>query len=127
MVHSNIQGIIIVYILFMVIWVMYMPYRFYYGDIFGKIKIADVLKDKKCYIQSYRCDEEIIDGWSLLHFFMYAIIGYLYPGEYIFIFITSILVEMTEHLIQLRPKYILDPLVNITAYSMGHLLNSLLH
>ncbi len=124
--HSNIQGIIIVYILFMIIWIMYIPYRLYYEDIFGKIKIADVLKDKKCYIQSYKCNEEIIDGWSVLHFFIYVIIGYLYPGEYVFIFISSIFIEMIEHLTWFRPKYILDPLVNITAYGMGHLLNLLL-
>lgn len=103
----------------------YVPYRLYYGDVFGKIKFVDLLGNKKCYVKFHKCDGEIIDGWSFIRIIMYLIFGYLYPGEYTFIFISSVGIEIGEYLIHLRPKFILDPLINMVSYGIGHLLHQI--
>lgn len=73
----------------------------------------------KCVFGQPRCEKATFTVWTVLHFLMYIIIGYLVPGLYFEIFMISILVELLEHSFGYPAKFLLDPTVNMAGYVVG--------
>jgi hypothetical protein len=112
-------GIVYVYIVSAILWFVYnQTIRKIFGDILEPI-LLDPMHKYKCVINFTRCNEQHIDGWSISHIIINFIAGYYYPNEYWFIIILSFLTEMFEHWLGFRPRYILDPITNLTAYYIG--------
>ena len=76
----------------------------------------------------YRCNNEkfvdplttgnkicsICDGWSILHFTLFMICGYLFPKEFIFTTLCGILWELLEYLVSNTEYSIFDVLRGIS-------------
>jgi len=86
-------------------------------------KIMDVPDSIKCFFGEDRCDEGDIDYWTLLHGIVYFIIGILVPDQYLLIVLISIGFELFQPYLGNSSRYIINPLVNLTGYAIGSVLN----
>jgi hypothetical protein len=126
---SDIQGILILQALAGLCWLTYnKTLRKKHGDLIGnKIPEIDMPGILKCNVLEFdQCEKSVLDGWSLCHFIVHAITGFLFPGKTFFIFIIAIMTELFEQIIGFRAKYILDPITNVVSYGIGTLLKNLL-
>lgn len=67
------------------------------------------------------CENVKIDGWSIGHILIYATLGMLVPGQWVFVIVISILCEVFEFLVGWRARWIIDPVANLVGYGLGHL------
>lgn len=81
----------------------------------------------KCAFGETGCEEGDIDGESILYSLIFFIIGLIIPGQYLAILIIAVIYEMIKPYVNLRAKYIINPLLNFTAYSLGSLLSQNKH
>jgi hypothetical protein len=86
-------------------------------------KIVEVPDALKCFFGEDRCDEGDIDYWTLLHGIVYFIIGVLVPDQYLIIVLISIGFELFQPYLGNSSRYIINPLVNLTGYAIGSVLN----
>lgn len=112
--------IIILCIIFLVLLILYnFTLKKWDGNFLGKIKITKVPDEIQCLFGEPKCDQGEINGWSIAHFLMYGIIGYLVPGEYVFILLISLAFEILEEPFGANSKIIIDPLTNLFGYWVG--------
>jgi hypothetical protein len=67
--------------------------------------------------------EKCFDGWSLVHLGGYIITGILFPNEFLFVLLLSILCEIGEIIIKSRGR-LSDVIINSIGYMVGTLLSS---
>lgn len=79
--------------------------------------------DIKCFFGEDRCWEGDIDIWSVFQFIAFFIIGYLVPEQYLFVFIITFIYEIIKPSFGMKSKIIINPLINITAYSLGSIIS----
>ena len=116
--------ILIVSILILVLLTHYLRYAIQNsGSILG-LKIIEIPNDIKCYFDEDRCDEGDIDTWSLLYFIISIVAGYILPRMHIQYIALSIIMEILMPYIGYSSRYIINPLVAITGYSIGNELNT---
>lgn len=90
-----------------------------YSEVLSRFKIADVPHSLKCYFNEDQCEKGYIDGWSLLSGLIYLVAGFLLPGHHFIALIISIATQFIQPHFGIHSKYIIDPLINITMYSIG--------
>lgn len=73
----------------------------------------------KCYFNEDGCERGNITIFSFFHFIGYFIIGFLIPDYYWTIIILSYACEFLELGLGFTTKFIIDPLINISAYALG--------
>jgi len=111
-----------------IIWILglgtllYLAKSYFNLDMLNTI-FADVPMDIKCAINEDFCEDGNIDGWSLVYFVAYAIIGYNQPNQYLFIFFISILIEIISMWLGRPSRFIINPLISLTGYGIGSYLN----
>lgn len=62
----------------------------------------------RCFLLKYNIDinilgynkdnNKLLNGWAFTHFFLYLLLGYFYPNEYLFLIIIGIIWEIYEYL-----------------------------
>lgn len=112
----------------MFLWLIsiFVRYMFYTDDMSGKmdnIPKIGIPGNLKCCIKMNKCEDGDLNIWSLIHFIMYAIIGYFIPGYYLAILYISIVCELFELGMGYTSKLILDPVTNLAGYFVGSLLS----
>lgn len=50
--------------------------------------------------------DKYLDGWGILHFFLFLFFGYFYPSKIIFAWILGFIWELVEYMFKDRPFYI---------------------
>jgi hypothetical protein len=75
----------------------------------------------KCTIGDENCEWGDCNTWILIHFVIYFCVGLYIPNCYIEIILISIICEMLESSLHHTAKFIVDPMVNLTAYYVGSL------
>ena len=80
--------------------------------------------DVKCSFKENNCEVGDIDLESVLLFISYFILGYAMPRYYMTVVVGSILYEIGKSYIGLNTKFIINPLIGLTAYSIGSLLHT---
>lgn len=125
-VNSNqIKKIIILLVFFIIVWQIYkMAYVSRYGDILGEMKFAEVPYSVKCAFNEPDCEKGDLDGWSLVNALLFFIIGLIIPDKYLIIIVISVVLEILQPYFGNSSRYIINPLVNITGYAIGSLVNS---
>jgi len=122
--YNQIKKLIVLLIIFAVVWQIYnYTYRARYGDFLGNMKIANVPYSVKCFFDEPGCDKGDIDGWAVVHGLMYFIIGLIVPNQYLLIFVISIVFEIIQPYLGNNARYILNPLINMTGYTIGSILS----
>jgi len=122
--HDQIKKIIFLLIGFVIIWQIYnFTYKATYGDFLSGLEIADVPESLKCFFNEDKCEEGDLDGWTVAHIVMYFIIGYVVPDQYLAILFISIVWELFQPMIGSNAMFIINPLVNLTGYSLGSVLS----
>jgi hypothetical protein len=86
-------------------------------------KIISIPLELKCLFGEDHCEEGDIDYWVLLHGFLYMSIGILIPDQYLAVIIISVLFEFMQTYMGNGARFIVNPLVNLTGYGVGSLLN----
>src|SRR5947207_2941211 len=119
---KQIQKIIVILIIFAIVSQIYKSLS-KTKDVFHDTKFADVPYEVKCFFEEPGCEDGNLDGWSLVYALLYFIIGLTIPNQYIAIILISIVYEIIQSFIGNQPRYILNPLISITAYSIGSLLS----
>ena len=121
---EQIKKIIVLLIFFAIMWQIYnYTYRTRYGDYFSNT-IVDVPYSIKCFFNEPGCEEGNIDGWSIVHGLMFFIIGLIVPNQYLVILIISIILEFIQPYLGNNARYIINPLINLTGYTLGSIMNS---
>lgn len=121
---DQIKKIIVLLIIFAIVWQIYnYTYKSRYGDFLGNSKLADVPNTLKCFFGEDRCEEGDIDGWTIVHGLMYFIIGLVIPNQYLAVIIISIIFELIQPYLGNGSRYIINPLVSITGYTIGSLIS----
>lgn len=77
----------------------------------------------KCCIKTNKCEDGDLNIWSVIHFITYLIVGYFIPNHYIAILYISIVCELIEIGTGDTSKLILDPITNLTGYTIGSYLS----
>jgi hypothetical protein len=77
----------------------------------------------KCLFGESGCERGNISFLSFFHFIGYFIIGVLIPDYYWEIIILSYACEFIELGLGFTPKFIIDPLINISGYAIGSALS----
>lgn len=77
----------------------------------------------KCFFGESGCERGNISFLSFFHFIGYLIIGILIPDYYWEIIILSYVCEFIELGMGFTPKFIIDPLINISGYAIGSALS----
>jgi hypothetical protein len=67
------------------------------------------------------CETVKLDAWSVGHLLIYFTLGLLVPGMWIVVFLISIACETFEYTVGWRARWLMDPLVNMVGYGLGHL------
>lgn len=67
------------------------------------------------------CENVKFDGWSIGHILIYMTLGMVLPGYWFQILILSYACEIFEYIVGWRARWIIDPLVNMFGYLLGHL------
>ena len=119
---KDIINIIILVLIFAIIIQIYnYTYKNKYGDILSRKKLAEVPYEVKCAFEEPGCEEGDIDGWTLLHGVIFFIIGLIIPNKFLAVLIISVIWELVQPLLGNQPRYIINPLTNITGYAIGSL------
>jgi len=80
-----------------------------------------------------KCENVKLDMWSLGHLLIYFTLGLLVPDQWLAVFLISLGCEAFEYAVGWRARWLMDPLVNMAGYALGHLVHldlrgySLLH
>ena len=90
-------------------------------------KLVEVPVGIKCQFEEPDCMEGDIDGWSIAYGLVYFIVGLIYPNRYLGIAILSVTIEVLGPCIGFKPKYIIHPLIAITTYSIGSIIQTKLN
>ena len=121
-ISEQLKKLIVLLIIFAVLWQIYnIIYRQKYGDYIGSVKVAEVPHSVKCFFDEPGCEDGDIDGWSIVYALIYFIIGLIIPNQYLAVVVISILFELVQPYFGNKSRYIINPLVNITGYSLGSL------
>lgn len=113
--------IIIILILFAVVLQLYKNI-FDGNETLNKLenyRVAKLPESIACIFNKNDCEDQAINGWSIVRGMMYFLIGLLIPGHYLAILIISILIEVGKPYFGGKPKYIINPLTNLVGYSLG--------
>lgn len=118
---ANINGILGVHAVAGLLWFLYnVTVRKVYGDLISdKLPVLKLGTGFKCMLKHEKCEEGDMDGWSVMHIIVNFICGYWFPDEYAFIGILALATELFEARLGYRPRYILDPITNVSAYALG--------
>lgn len=87
-------------------------------------KIVNIPYSIKCAFKEPGCEDGNIDTYSMIHALIFFILGLLFPNNYIIIFIMSIIIELLQPFIGNKARYIINPLISITSYSIGSLIKN---
>lgn len=121
---DSVKKIIVMLSIFTVIILIYnQTYKAKYGDFLTNFKISDVPDSIKCMFGEDNCEEGDIDGWSICHGLMYFIIGLIAPNYYITITAVSVVFELVQPFLGNSSRYIINPLVNLTGYTIGSIMS----
>ena len=85
--------------------------------------IIDVPYSLKCYFKEENCEKGNVVMGDILQFIIFFILGYQYPNHHFDIIFWSIIFElfMYHQIKYMNAKFIISPLIKITAYSLGTL------
>jgi hypothetical protein len=75
----------------------------------------------RCPFGEITCQKGHVTYWTIIHFFVYFILGILVPGYYGMALLISIICEMIESGLFMCSKFFVDPMVNMFGYFMGNL------
>lgn len=117
---NNLKKFLIIILLLVAIFLLY---YFITGDNPLRIKIVDIPYSVKCYFKEEQCETGYIDGWSLLSAFIYLLAGYLFPDKHFWALAIAIIIQFVQPFFGIHSKYIIDPLLDITFYSIGSLVS----
>jgi len=119
-----IKEILVWIIIFSVIWGIYqITYKMKNNDFLENFKLFDVPYEIKCFFKEPGCEDGNITGWNIIYLLAYLVFGYFVPNQYIVILVISVLIELVEPMAGYQPKYIIDPAVNLSGYTLGSLLS----
>ena len=111
--------LLILLILLLILATHYIRYQIQEsGSIFG-IKLLEVPNDVKCYFDEDRCDEGDIDMWSVFYFVVSIIAGYIVPNMHLQYIGLAIILEIVMPYVGYSSRYIINPLIATTGYSIG--------
>ncbi|BCS83038.1 hypothetical protein QLL95_gp1085 [Cotonvirus japonicus] len=118
----QIKNLVILIIFLVLLWLLYFYFiKNKYN--FGNTKIAVVPMEVKCLFKEQGCDDGDIDTWSLIQAFIYFIVGLIIPDKYLLIVMIIIILEIIKPFFGFKPKYIINPLLNVTGYAFGSFLS----
>lgn len=109
------------------IWLITITYRYFcYNDDKKHLNekcLLEVPYGIKCTIGDEKCENGNCTLWIFIHMTIYFLVGLYQPGCYIEIILISIFCESIETGVGHTSKYIVDPLINMTAYIIGSALS----
>jgi hypothetical protein len=122
--NKNSALIILWVLIYVIAWKLY---EHYYALTLTKtnaynIKFLDIPYSIKCAFNENQCETGDIDTWTLIHAAGFFVLGYYFPNQYLTVIILSIIIVIIEPYLGYHPKYIIDPLVNLTFYSFGSII-----
>ena len=81
--------------------------------------LVNVPMEIKCAFNEDACEQGNIDGWSIVYLIAYSIIGYNIPNQYLVVLFASIIVEVVFYSIGYPARFIMNPLIAISGFSVG--------
>lgn len=94
-----------------------------YGDFISNFPSYDLLKKYKCAIKFNGCEDQVLDGWSIMRLLSFILIGYMSPNDHISTLIITIMLELYSVAMKIKDRHILNPIINMVGYSIGSYLN----
>lgn len=110
---------IVFLLLMIIIWILYIRINL-------TKKIIEVPNSVKCLFKYPSCDEADIDGHTIVYGMIYMLIGVMVPNKHIWAILFAISIESIKPYFGITPKYIINPLIGVTGYSLGSYFNHLL-
>ncbi len=110
-------------IILLVIAVLFYLYKTIYKNDILNTKLADVPHSIKCFFEESSCEKGDIDWWTVIQFIVFVFIGLVAPKHYWLVILFSILYEIVKAYFGQETRFIINPLVNITAYTIGSLIS----
>lgn len=92
-----------------------------------KMHIATVPHSIKCLIKYPNCDNNDIDGWTLMQGLIFFIVGFMIPNTYLAALIVAILLAIVKRYFGEKPKFIINPLISMAGYTLGSFLHNQLY
>ena len=121
---EQIKKILVLLVIFAIIWLVYNNiFKVKNNGYPSDTKILDVPYSIKCFFNEPGCEEGNIDGWSVVHLLVCFIIGMFFPNRFLVIIIFSVAFEIIGSRLGKQPRYIINPLINITGYAIGSLMS----
>lgn len=114
--------LLLIFIFTVIYWLYDATYRARYGHAISS-SLWSVPLEVKCFFGEDKCEEGDIDYWTLLHGLIYFVIGILVPDQYLTVIIVSIVFELLQPYLGNGSRYLINPLVNLTGYSVGSVLS----
>lgn len=90
-----------------------------YGDFISDIGEYDILGDHKCAIEYSKCSSQVLNGWSITRFLIFTLIGFFNPHAHVNMFLLSTFVETYTYSNKCESKFILNPILNMSGYTLG--------
>lgn len=121
----HIRNVIILFVLFGVIAaIMYKRDEANTSKLIDQLDttLVEIPNSVKCMFEEDNCQDGDLTGWSIIYFFMFFLIGLFIPDYYFTIIIVSLLIELGKHLSGQPVRYIIYPLLALTAYALGSIL-----
>lgn len=72
-----------------------------------------------CMVEYDACGDDVIDGQCLMFATVSFVIGYYYPNKVLLFLITILTGEFAKQLLDVDPRFIINPLVALTGYMIG--------
>lgn len=94
-----------------------------FGADLQKIKVMDVPYSVKCYFKEDGCEKGDIDAETICRGLFFFVLGLLIPDKYVYVIMFVVLMTIVEPMFGYSPKFIINPLVSITGYMLGSVLN----
>ncbi len=67
------------------------------------------------------CESTKINGWTIGHIAIYISLGLLLPHLWSLVLLFSVSFEAFEYIVNWEAKWLLDPLINLFGYALGHI------
>lgn len=116
MIINDIEKIIVLILIISIIYAGMFQYANY--------SVIDVPTNIKCFFEEDHCEQNNITIPAICASIVYGIIGFNFPDNYGLAIFSSIGFQILRHSLGYGSSYIIDPLMNITAYTFGSVISS---
>lgn len=109
-------------VLLIAILAVYQYFLLKFPDITKKLDtntFIDVPYDVKCFFKESGCEDGDVDGISIVYCAIFFMFGLVMPNKYMLSVFISVGNEFVAPMYNRTPRYIVHPLLNFTAYSLG--------